>query len=59
MFLNLGLTMLLVSSWLVAWRFYVWAKREERRADFAEARIYARTVNPWHVHAEIGGDDAE
>jgi hypothetical protein len=38
MFGYLGMTMLLASSWLTAWRFYVWAKREERRASYWEKR---------------------
>ncbi len=59
MFGYLGLFMLQASTLLTAWRFYVWARREEARADELEARLLALPTNPFHVHAEVGGDDAE
>lgn len=45
--------LLQLSTLLTMWRFYVWAKREEARADKLEARLLAGAKTSW------GGDDAE
>lgn len=50
---NLGCFLLLASSWFTAWRFYVWAKREETRANKLEVRLLALANTSW------GGDDTD